>query len=206
MISIIDYGAGNLKSVYHALQNLRLEAEVTSNKENINQSDALILPGVGAFKDAMDNLYEADLVDCIKENVTNGKPILGICLGMQLFYEKSFENGEWAGLGLLQGDVVRFNQDLKVPHMGWNNLIPGPNHNTNEGIGKNVTTEDYTYFVHSYYVSPKHEEEVVFWSDYGIQFPAVVQKNNIFGMQFHPEKSSESGMTLLKNFGEMFSS
>ncbi|MRG87250.1 imidazole glycerol phosphate synthase subunit HisH [Salinibacillus xinjiangensis] len=203
MISIIDYGAGNLKSVNHALNKLGFEAEIISSKEKINQSTALILPGVGAFEDAMNQLRDLDLVDCIKDNVQAGKPILGICLGMQLFYEKSYENGEWEGLGLLEGEVVRFGDQLKVPHMGWNNLIPGPNFDAQNGIGTGIEQKDYTYFVHSYYVKPKNREEVVLGSDYGIEFPAVVQKNNIYGMQFHPEKSSEVGMTLLKNFGEL---
>jgi imidazole glycerol-phosphate synthase subunit HisH len=203
MISIIDYGAGNLKSVYHAFTYLGFDAEVTSSADHINKSDALILPGVGAFKDAMDHLAKYQLIDCIKSNVRAGKPILGICLGMQLFYEKSYENGEWDGLGLLEGEVVRFNGELKVPHMGWNQLIPGPGFDPAFGIGKYIENEPYVYFVHSYYVSPKHKQEVVFWADYGIPFPAVVHKDNIFGMQFHPEKSSETGLVLLKNFGEL---
>ncbi len=205
MISIIDYGAGNLKSVYHALTKLGFQTQIASTVDQINNCDALILPGVGAFKDAMNHLNESGLVDSIKENVQFGKPILGICLGMQLFYEKSYENGEWDGLGFLEGEVIRFNDNLKVPHMGWNNLIPGPNYNPDKGIGKQIGNAEYTYFVHSYYVAPKNKEEIVFFSDYGIKFPAVVQKNNIYGMQFHPEKSSETGMTLLKNFGELIS-
>ncbi|MBB6454145.1 glutamine amidotransferase [Salirhabdus euzebyi] len=203
MIGIIDYGAGNLKSVHHALTKLGFASEIVSTEERINESKALILPGVGAFKDAMDNLKQVSLINCIKENVQAGKPILGICLGMQLFYETSFENGEWEGLGLLEGKVVRFDHELKVPHMGWNNLIPGPQYEADNGIGKEVTKGEYSYFVHSYYVDPENKEEVVFYSDYGLEFPAVVQKDNIYGMQFHPEKSSETGMKLLKNFGEL---
>ncbi|MCP8616114.1 imidazole glycerol phosphate synthase subunit HisH [Salirhabdus salicampi] len=199
MIGIIDYGAGNLKSVSHALDQLGLDRKIISTEREVNESDALILPGVGAFRDAMVNLENVGLVDVIKENVTAGKPILGICLGMQLFYETSYENGKWAGLGLLKGEVVRFEHDLKIPHMGWNQLLRGNNDEIGNGIGEG----EYTYFVHSYYVNPKDENEVVFWTDYGIEVPAVVRKDNVVGMQFHPEKSSKTGMKLLSNFGEM---
>ncbi len=205
MIAIIDYGAGNLKSVYHALTKLGFEAEITSSTEKINKSDALILPGVGSFKDAMEQLRNSGLIEAIKDNVQKGKPILGICLGMQMFYEKSYENGVWDGLGFLQGEVVQFEAPLKVPHMGWNQLITGPALKQSNGIGKSISKGEYTYFVHSYYVVPKNKEEIVFWSDYGELFPAVVHQNNIYGMQFHPEKSSETGMQLLKNFGELIS-
>ncbi|TCO79373.1 imidazole glycerol phosphate synthase subunit HisH [Marinisporobacter balticus] len=198
MIAIVDYGVGNLKSVYKALEKLGFEAIITSKEEEINQSKAIILPGVGAFKDAMDHLIESGLIDCLKKNVKEGKPILGICLGMQLFYEKSYEDGAWNGLGLLEGEVVRFEDQLKVPHMGWNDLIEG----VKDEIGKDINGE-YVYFVHSYYVKPKRKEEVLFWTNYGIEVPAVIRKDNIFGMQFHPEKSGETGMRLLKNFGEL---
>lgn len=199
MIAIIDYGAGNLKSVYKALVNLGFEAKITSRVDDINSSKALILPGVGAFKDAMDNLIESGLVDCIKENVNKGKPILGICLGMQLFYEKSYEDGEYEGLGFLKGEIIRFEGPLKVPHMGWNNLIKG----ADDEIGKGITEKDYVYFVHSYYLKAQDREEVVFWTNYGVDVPAVVRKSNIIGMQFHPEKSGNTGIKLLKNFGEL---
>ena len=118
MIAIIDYGAGNLKSVNHALNDLGFQTEITDNPKKLYEADALVLPGVGAFKDAMDQLHALNFIDSIKENVQAGKPILGICLGLQLFYEKSYEHGEWTGLGLLEGEVVRFDQQLKVPHMG----------------------------------------------------------------------------------------
>ncbi|SET05321.1 glutamine amidotransferase [Salinibacillus kushneri] len=203
MISIIDYGAGNLKSVQHALSTLGFKTEIISSKEKINESDALILPGVGAFQDAMDQLVSLDLVDPIRENVKKGKPILGICLGLQLFFETSYENGKWAGLSLLEGEIVRFQDDVKVPHMGWNTLIPNPNANLEKGISAGISEKDYAYFVHSYYAEPKKQDEVVLWSDYGVRFPAAVQKGNVYGMQFHPEKSSEVGMKLLKNFGEL---
>jgi glutamine amidotransferase len=198
MIAIVDYGVGNLKSVYKALKKLNFEAIITSDGEKINKSEGIILPGVGAFKDAMEHLVESGLINCLKENVEKGKPILGICLGMQLLYDISYEDGKWEGLGLLKGEVVRFDNTLKVPHMGWNKLLKG----TEGPIGENIDDE-YVYFVHSYYVKPKNKEEVVFWTDYGVAVPGVVRNKNILGMQFHPEKSGETGMKLLKNFGEL---
>ncbi|WP_432403783.1 imidazole glycerol phosphate synthase subunit HisH [Wukongibacter sp. M2B1] len=199
MIAIIDYEVGNIKNVYKAFKSLDLDVVVTSDKEVINQSSTIILPGVGAFKDAIDNLKKYDLVDCIKENVRDGKLIFGICLGMQLLFERSYEDGQWEGLGLLEGDIVRFEGDLKVPHMGWNNLIKA----REDEIARDITEGEYVYFVHSYYLKPKNEEDVVFWADYGARVPAVVRKNNIVGMQFHPEKSGKTGMKLLENIKEM---
>lgn len=199
MIAIIDYGVGNIKNVYKAFKSLDLDVVVTADKEIINKSSTIILPGVGAFKDAMDNLKKYDLVDCIKENVEGGKLIFGICLGMQLLFEKSYEDGEWEGLGLLKGDIVRFNGDLKVPHMGWNELIKAKE----DAITKNITEGEYVYFVHSYYLEAENEEDVVFWTDYGAKVPAVVRRDNIVGMQFHPEKSGKTGMKLLQNIKEM---
>ncbi|WP_432666890.1 imidazole glycerol phosphate synthase subunit HisH [Wukongibacter baidiensis] len=204
MIAIIDYEVGNIKNVYKAFKSLDLDVVVTADKEVINKSSTIILPGVGAFKDAMDNLKKYDLVDCIKENVRSGKLIFGICLGMQLLFENGYEDGQWEGLGLLEGDIVRFEgdlfeSDLKVPHMGWNGLIKA----REDEIAKDITEGEYVYFVHSYYLKPGNEEDVVFWTDYGVRVPAVVRKNNIVGMQFHPEKSGKTGMKLLENIKEM---
>jgi len=199
MIAIIDYGVGNIKNVYKAFAGLDLDVTVTADENVINKSSAIILPGVGAFKDAMDNLYKHGLVDCIEKNVQKGKLLFGICLGMQLLYEKSHEDGEWKGLGLLKGDIVRFGEGLKVPHMGWNSLIK----NREDMIGKGIKDGEYVYFVHSYYLKPKDEDEVVFWTEYGVKVPAVIRKDNIIGMQFHPEKSGKTGLKLLKNIKEM---
>jgi imidazole glycerol-phosphate synthase subunit HisH len=199
MIAIIDYGVGNLKSVYKALVNLGFKAIITSNEDEINSSKAMILPGVGAYKDAMDNLGKSGLISCIKGNIAKGKPTLGICLGMQLFYDKSYEDGEYEGLGILKGEIIRFEEGLKIPHMGWNSLVK----ETNDEIAEGISEGEHVYFVHSYYLKPEDNSEVVLWSDYGVKVPAVVRKDNVIGMQFHPEKSSDVGMKLLKNFGEL---
>lgn len=199
MIAIIDYGVGNLKSVYNALEKLGFKGVITNDVAVINESKGIILPGVGAFKDAMEQLKKSNLITCIKENIEKGKPILGICLGMQLLYDKSYEDGEWEGLGFLKGEIVRFDDRLKVPHMGWNKLILG----APDGIGKDIYDDEYVYFVHSFYLQSANRQEVIFWTDYGVEVPAVVRKGNILGMQFHPEKSGETGMKLLRNFGEM---
>ncbi|KXG77209.1 imidazole glycerol phosphate synthase subunit HisH [Thermotalea metallivorans] len=199
MIAIIDYGVGNLKSVYKAFYNLDDTVKITSKEKDIYDSKALILPGVGAFKDAMDRLKTSGLVGSLKENMSKGKPTLGICLGMQLLYEKSYEDGEWEGLGVLQGEIVALNTSLKVPHMGWNRLKKWKEDPLGEGIGD----EEYVYFVHSYCLQPKNKEEILFCAEYGVDIPAVVRKENIVGMQFHPEKSGKTGLRLLKNFWEM---
>ncbi len=199
MIAIIDYGVGNLKSVYKALIKLGYPVKITAKKSEIKDSKALILPGVGAFKDAMDQLKHKNLIECIKNDVKKGKPLLGICLGMQLLYDTSYEDGKWKGLGLLKGEIVRFDHQVKIPHMGWNNLIKG----TADAIGKNIDEGEYVYFVHSYYLKPENKQEVIFWTHYGVPVPAVIRKDNILGMQFHPEKSGKTGIKLLQNFGEM---
>jgi glutamine amidotransferase len=188
MIGIVDYGMGNLFSVSKALE--RLGADYFISGENLLEADALILPGVGSFRDAMERLPQ----DAIKEFVATGKPLLGICLGMQLLFEKSEENGVTAGLGLLPGVVRRFPGDnYKVPHMGWNRL----EFVRSSPILKNLE-EDHVYFVHSYFVEPS--AVTVAKVDYHEQVSAIVGRDNIYGMQFHPEKSSKLGMALLKNF------
>jgi imidazole glycerol-phosphate synthase subunit HisH len=188
MIGIVDYGMGNLFSVSKALE--RLGAEYFISGEDFFQADGLILPGVGSFRDAMERLP----VDAIKEFVASEKPLLGICLGMQLLFKKSEENGPTEGLGLLPGEVRRFpGENYKVPHMGWNKLEflqPSP-------LLKNLQ-EDYVYFVHSYYVEPS--EVTLAKAQYHEEVSAIVGRDNIFGMQFHPEKSSKLGMALLNNF------
>ncbi|MGF6953968.1 glutamine amidotransferase [Neobacillus sp. B4I6] len=200
MIGIVDYGMGNLFSVSKALERLGADYFISANKKELLQADGLILPGVGSFRDAMERLP----VETIKEFVATGKPLLGICLGMQLLFEQSEENGLTKGLGLLPGSVRRFpgrtseGATYKVPHMGWNRL----EFVNNSPLLKNVE-EDYVYFVHSYYVDAKNSDVLLAKADYHEQVSAVVGRDNVMGMQFHPEKSSKLGMALLDNFLQM---
>lgn len=203
MIGIIDYGMGNLFSVSKALERLGAEYFISEDKNELLQADSLILPGVGSFKDGMERLNEIGLTDMIKEYAATGKPLLGICLGMQLLFEQSEENGLTKGLNFLPGDVVRFpgeknGQVYKVPHMGWNKLA----FQKESPILTNIN-EDFVYFVHSYYVKTNEPEVVLASCEYDVQVPAIVGRNNVYGMQFHPEKSGNLGMELLRNFTEL---
>jgi len=200
VIGIVDYGMGNLFSVSKALERLGADYFISADKTKLLQADALILPGVGSFRDAMERLP----ADTIKEFAAAGKPLLGICLGMQLLFEESEENGPAKGLGLLPGRVSRFpgrtqhGESYKVPHMGWNRL----KFVKESPLLKNLT-EDYVYFVHSYYVDAENSDVLLAKTDYHKQISAIVGMNNILGMQFHPEKSSRLGMALLNNFLQM---
>jgi glutamine amidotransferase len=198
MILIIDYGMGNIRSVHNALNYLNLEAKISSEPEEILKADRVILPGVGAFGDCMKGLIEKGVIDAVKEFIDKGKPFLGICVGMQLLFERSFEFGEQKGLGYFDGDVKRFDNDglHKVPHMGWNNILLVNDHPLVRGI----TNDSFFYFVHSYY-APVVNETVV-ECNYINRFSAMVVKGNIAGVQFHPEKSQKNGLHFLKNFGE----
>ncbi|MEH7012104.1 imidazole glycerol phosphate synthase subunit HisH [Neobacillus niacini] len=197
MIGIVDYGMGNLFSVSKALERLNADYFISGDKEELLRADALLLPGVGSFRDAMEVLQ----ADTIKEFAASGKPLLGICLGMQLLFEDSDENGLTKGLGLLPGKVRHFpgktgeGETYKVPHMGWNKLEFVKSSPLLEGL-----EEDYVYFVHSYFVSADNSEALLAKANYHEEVSAVVGRDNIFGMQFHPEKSSKLGMALLKNF------
>lgn len=197
MIGIVDYGMGNLFSVSKALERLNADYFISGDKEELLRADGLLLPGVGSFRDAMEVLQ----VDTIKEFAASGKPLLGICLGMQLLFEDSDENGFTKGLGLLPGHVRRFSgtnpagETYKVPHMGWNKLEFVNSSPLLDGL-----EEDYVYFVHSYYVSADNSDVLLAKANYHEEVSAVVGKDNIFGMQFHPEKSSKLGMALLSNF------
>lgn len=198
MITIIDYGMGNLRSVQKAVEFLGYEAEISSDPQVIEKASKLILPGVGAFGDAMKHLGERGLTELIIEKAQNGTPFLGICLGMQLLFDRSFEHGETEGLKLVPGEVVEFVlPDLKVPHMGWNVL----NAKSNPLFDKSC--DQYVYFVHSFYASGVPEENVIATSEYGHPFVAAVQKDNVFGLQFHPEKSGDIGLAMLKRFAEI---
>ena len=195
---IIDYGLGNLASVSRAFDKAGIECKISSDKEDIINANSLILPGVGAFRDAIKSLEELELIPVIKEQADRGKKIIGICLGMQLLYEKSYEYGEHEGMGLIEGSVEKLGAGLKVPHMGWNDL----KFTKQDPILRYINEEDYVYFVHSYYIKSSGSE-LITYADYGVTVPAIVRKDNIFGMQFHPEKSAQVGLNLLKAYGEM---
>ncbi|KRF04537.1 imidazole glycerol phosphate synthase subunit HisH [Paenibacillus sp. Soil766] len=196
MIAIIDYGMGNLHSVSKAVERLGYEAVVTGDPAQILAAEGAILPGVGAFGDAMEHLRETGLGEVVKQYAASGKPLIGICLGMQLLFSSSEEHGEHEGLGLLPGSVVRFRGDYKVPHMGWNRLSYKQ---SDSPIFKGME-EGHVYFVHSYHVKPERESDLLAVTDYYQPVTAIVGRDNVYGMQFHPEKSGDNGMQLLGNF------
>ncbi len=198
MIAVIDYDAGNLKSVEKALAFLGETPVITRDKEELLAADKVILPGVGAFGDAMERLHQYGLVDVIKEIAQKGTPFLGICLGLQLMFESSEESPGVEGLGLLPGKILRIPEalGLKVPHMGWNSLKIRPDSRLFQGIPEG----SYVYFVHSYYLKAGSEDIVAATTEYGTHIHAAVEKGNIFACQFHPEKSSQTGLKILENF------
>ena len=203
MIAVIDYGVGNLFSLKSSLDYTGLENIFTNSESEIRKADALILPGVGAFRDAIDILNKTGLGTIVKEEAENGKKILGICLGMQLLFDKSYEYGEYKGLGLINGDIVSMkdnlkNKKLKVPHMGWNSL----EFLREDKILKYINEGEYVYYVHSYYAE-NCNDSVIACSDYELKIPGIVKNDNIYGIQFHPEKSGKTGLNILKAFGEM---
>lgn len=198
MVAIIDYDAGNIRSVEKAIRYLGKEAVVTSDPEKILAADRVILPGVGAFGDAMKRLHAMGLVEVIRQVADRGTPFLGICLGLQLLFEKSEESPGVPGLGLLQGEILRLPElpGLKVPHIGWNSLkYPNPG-----WLFRGIPEDSYVYFVHSYYLKAQDEGIVTATTEYGTLVHASVESGNLFACQFHPEKSSETGLTILENF------
>ncbi len=197
MIAILDYDMGNLRSVSKAVEHVGGKCAVTRDPKRAAQADKLILPGVGAFKDCMANLESYGLIEPIREFIASGRPFLGICLGMQLLMDESEEGGRHRGLGILPGKVRRFSPELglKVPHMGWNRLKLMGKPRLLEGM-----EGDYVYFVHSYYVAPEKKKAIAAVSDYGLEFAASLESDNIFATQFHPEKSQKVGLGLLKRF------
>lgn len=200
MIGIVDYGAGNLASVHNALEHAGCEAEICSDASRAEKFDRLILPGVGSFNAAMKTLDETGWAEALKSYAASGRPLLGICLGMQLLLDIGLENGPTNGLGLVPGRVVRLEPDppLRVPHVGWNALVRIAKHPLFEGAKPQV---DF-YFVHSYHCVPDNEDDVLATCDFGGEFIAAVVRGNVAGMQFHPEKSQPAGMRILENFGE----
>jgi glutamine amidotransferase len=196
MIAIFDYGMGNLHSVSKAVERLGYEAVITADPQVIASAAGAILPGVGAFGDAMQHLQETRLDEVVKAYAASGKPLLGICLGMQLLFSQSEEHGINEGLNLLPGKVVRFAGDYKIPHMGWNKLsFLQENSPLFHGLA-----EGHVYFVHSFHAKPELASDLLATTDYYQQVTAIVSRNNVYGMQFHPEKSGELGMQLLGNF------
>ncbi len=201
MIAIIDYDAGNIKSVEKALLLLGQEAVVTGDKDTILAADKVVLPGVGAFGDAMGNLRRTGLDNVIRKVAEKGTPFLGICLGLQLLFERSDEAPGVDGLGILKGEILRIpdKEGLKIPHMGWNSL-----HLENDGrLFRGVEEGAYVYFVHSYYLKAAEESIVKASAEYSVHIHASVEKDNVFACQFHPEKSSDVGLSILKNFVEL---
>ncbi len=225
-ITMIDYGASNIRSAQKAFEHIGADVQLTNDPDVVRRASKLVLPGVGAFGSGMDGLRKHSLPEAIQESVQRGVPFLGICVGMQLMFSEGHEMGIHQGLGLMKGKVVRFPEKLqmvngkrlmvnegepqtnnhlqltinhlKVPHMGWNQLEPA----WENPLLNNVQAGDYTYFVHSYYCEPEDATAVLAWTDYGFPFASVVAKDNIYGLQFHPEKSQSVGLTILKNFVE----
>ena len=226
MIAIIDYGMGNLRSVEKAFEKVGFDAIVTDSPEIIENADKIVLPGVGAFKDAKDGLRERNLIEPIKTHIKQNKLFLGICLGLHLLFTRSHEDGVHEGLDIIPGEVVRFkadrlninntgeqkekvetfkalsvvnNQKLKIPHMGWNTIRA----KKKVSILKGLPADPYMYFVHSYFVIPDRDEVIAAETEYGVPFVSMISIDNIFAMQFHPEKSQQYGLMILKNFGEL---
>ena len=202
MIAIIDYGVGNLFSLVSSFKAIGADAVITKDVDTIRSADKIILPGVGAFEDAAKKLRDSGLDKIVMEETAKGKPLMGICLGMQLLFEKSFEYGAHMGLGLIKGYVGALEgqipKDLKIPHMGWNKL----NLAKDDPIFKYIVPGDYMYFVHSFYARNCVENTLAF-AEYGVAVPAIVKNGNVYGMQFHPEKSGAKGLALLKAFSEI---
>ena len=204
MITIIDYGMGNLRSVQKAFELFCSKVRVSSSFKEVLASDKVILPGVGAFSKAMEELRKRDLLDAIVEVVKKGRPFLGICLGLQLLFSESEEGGKIKGIDLLRGKVKRFKDmnGLKIPHMGWNEIRTADN-GRQATILNGVSGGSYMYFVHSYYVEPDDKEIILCKTDYGQIFTSGIQKDNIYAFQFHPEKSQRLGLRIIENFAKL---
>jgi len=198
VITVVDYGMGNLRSVAKAFEAVGANIKVSSKPEDIKNSKAIVVPGVGAFKDAIKHLKELNLYDEIINHINNKKPYFGICLGLQILFEKGYEFGEHRGLGIIKGKVIRFTQKegYKIPHMGWNQV----NIKQKNGLFKNIKNSEFFYFVHSFYVVPEDSKVIASTTDYINEFCSSIQIDNIWAVQFHPEKSQKPGLKLIKNF------
>lgn len=201
MIKIVDYGMGNLRSVQKAFEKLGHAAEICNQPSQLSGVEKLVLPGVGAFRDAIHEVRRREFVSPILDHLASGKPFLGICLGLQMLFDVSYEDGEWPGLGIIPGKVVRFQDqpDLKIPHMGWNQLqVTG-----DPALLANIPRDAHFYFVHSYHVVPTDRSVVIAESEHGERFVAAIGRDNLWATQFHPEKSQKHGLQLLANFAGM---
>lgn len=198
MIAIIDYGAGNIQSVSKALRHIGAECFITRDRDEILGADAALLPGVGSFGDTVDSLDKFGIRDTVREIIDAGKPFMGICLGMQLLFPESEESPGARGFGIFDGSITRIppGEGLKIPHMGWNSITINPESRLLRGIGENP----YVYFVHSYYLTAEERSIVAAQTEYGVKIDAAVEKGNVFATQFHPEKSGDVGLMILKNF------
>ena len=199
MVTILDYAINNLRSVEKAFQSMKIPVEVTDDPSRVLAASKLVLPGVGAFADAMNNLESRNLRECLVQKVSAGTPLLGVCLGLQLLFSESEEFGFHQGIGFIPGKVRRLPAHLRVPHIGWNQLHlkqPDP-------LLKGIEDESFVYFVHSYFADPVDASDILATTDYGIEFAAIVRRGNVWATQFHPEKSQEVGLRLLRNFAEM---
>lgn len=201
MIAIIDYGAGNIQSVSKALAHIGCEAFITRDKDKILKADGAVLPGVGSFGDTMDTMIEYGIKDTVIEYAKSGKPFLGICLGLQLLFPKSEESPDAKGLGIFDGSITKIpsGEGLKIPHIGWNSLDIKKSNGLFKGIGKNP----YVYFVHSYFLNASDKSIVSAQTEYGVTIDAAVEKGNVYATQFHPEKSGETGLKILRNFADI---
>jgi glutamine amidotransferase len=207
MIAVIDYGMGNLKSVSKAFDKLKADAKVTSNAEDIKKASKVVFPGVGSFEDGMEELNKRNLTVVLKDIISKGKPFLGLCLGLQLLFERSEEAPNAEGLGILKGKVKRFplninHKKLKVPHVGWNQIRFAQSTSKSKLL-TGIEDGSFVYFVHSYYTLPEDEKIVTSTTEYGITFCSTIKKDNIYATQFHPEKSQKMGLKILENFARI---
>lgn len=204
LVAVIDYGLGNLRSVSKALELAGAEVKVTSDSKEIESAKGVVLPGVGAFYRGMDNLKQADLIYVIRKVIEENRPFLGICLGLQLLFSQSEEHGSTEGLDIIKGTVRKFEGDVKIPHMGWNQVkSQGHKDTKSQSLFKGIPDNSYFYFVHSYFVEPENKSLIYGTTEYSGKFTSAVNKDNLYAVQFHPEKSGPIGLKVLKNFVEI---